>query len=364
MTRLLARPRFEYGNTRLRARRLARLGAAQLVALAGRDADGLLAALTGTDLRPEADAAVARGGGARRLHEAIRAHEARELEQLRGFYEGPARELVDLLLVRFDLHNLLVLLRGVLRGAEAERTLLDVIPMGAFGGALAREIARQHEPAAATALLASWRLPDPATARATARAYEGYERDGDLGRLEGTIAAAHSARVAGELERFGDEAGDLRAALARRADDTNAVALARLRAALAGGELERLPEPGGWLPGGTIAADTLDAALRQPDAAQTAAALAAAAPHLGAPLAAWTRNGDLAGLQRALDRQRPLDEIGLLRRGDPLGIAVPIGYVAELELEARNLRVLAEAATLGLTADELAAQLLLPEARR
>ena len=114
-----------------------------------------------------------------------------------------------------------------------------------------------------------------------------------------------------------------------------------------------------------IAPDTLDGALRHPDSAQTVAALATAAPHLQGPLATWTRDGDLTALQRTLDHRRLLDEIGLLRRGDPLGIAVPIGYVAELELEARNLRVLAEAAALGLTADEVQGQLLLvPEGRR
>ena len=364
MTRLLNRPRFEYGNTRLRGRRLARLGGAQLAGLAGRDADGLLAALTATALRPEADAALARGGGPRGLHEAIRAHEARELEQLRRFYDGAARELIDLLLARFDLHNLLALLRGVLRGGDAERTLLDVIPVGAFNGAVVREIARQHEPSAAIALLAGWRLPDPFTAVAAAEAYDVFERDGDLARLEGAVTAAHTGRVAGELDRFGDDADDLRAALARRVDDSNTLVLARLRAALAGREVDRPPEPAGWLPGGTIGLDELDAALRHPDPGQTAAAIAASAPRLRAPLAAWTRDGDVAALQRALDQRRLLDEIRLLDRGDPLGIAVPIGYVAELEREARNLRVLAEAAILGLGADEFAGQLLVMEAQR
>jgi V/A-type H+/Na+-transporting ATPase subunit C len=364
MTNVLARPRFEYGNTRLRARRLQRLSADQLVELVGRDVDGLLAALAGTALRVEAEAALARGGGVRRLHAALRAHEARELEAVRGFYRGRARDLVDLLLAGVDLHNLLALLRGALRGADEEQVLDDVVPAGAFTDALAREVVRQHEPAAAVALLAGWGLPDPATARATVLAFEGYERDGDLGRFEGAVAAAHTGRVATDLDRLGGQARDLRAVLGRGVDDTNVTVLLRLRPALAGREPERLPAGAPWLPGGSIDPATLESALRQAASAQSAAVLGAAATHLRAPLATWARDGDVAAAQRALDRSRVLDDIALFRRGDPLGVAVPIAYLAELGLETRNLRVLAQGAALGSPLEDLDGQLLLPGTRR
>lgn len=362
MTRLATRPRFEYGNTRLRARRVARLDAGQLAGLAGRDVAGMLTALADTDLHSEAEGAIARGGGARRLHEAIRDHQARQLEQLRGFYDGAARELVDLLLARYDLHNVIALLRGVLRGGDPETTLLDIVPIGALQLSVAREIARQHEPPAAIALISGWSLPDAATAATVGAAYDAYERDGDLARLETAVTAAHAARVADALVRFGDEARDLREVLARRTDDANALTLLRLRAALGDREIDRLPEAMEWLPGGSIAPERLDDALRQADHDVTAAALADAAPHLRGPLAAF--QGDLPALERALDRQRLHGEIALLRRGDPLGVAVPIGYAAELEVEARNLRTIAEGAALGLDAADLEAMLLLTEGTR
>ena len=364
MNLLRARARFEYGNTRLRVRRLDRMGAQQLAELMGRDVAGLLGALASTALGVEAEAALARGGGVRRLHGALRAHEARELEAMRGFYSDAARELVDLMLARFDLHNLLVLLRGVLRGADEEHVLDDIIPVGAFTDLLAREIVRQHEPAAAVALLVGWELPDAVTARATVTAFAAFELDADLGRFESAIIAAHTGRVIRELDRFGNEAQVLRTSLARSVDETNVVALLRLRSAQSGREISTLPDVAPWLPGGQISLVTLVSALRQPSDTEAAELLSASAAHLRAPLESWSRDGDVALTQRLMEQRRILDGIALFRRGDPVSIAIPIGYVAELELETRNLRVLAQGAALGTLPEELDRLLLLPETRR
>ena len=364
MTILRARPRFEYGNTRLRIRRLDRMGEKQLTELMGRDVDGLLGALASTALRTEAEAALARGGGVRRLNAALRTHEARELEVMRGFYSDAARTLVDLLMARFDLHNLLVLLRGVLRSADEVQVLDDIIPVGAFTDLLAREIVRQHEPAAAVALLAAWELPDSVTARATVNAFAAYERDANLGQFESAVIAAHTGRIVRELDHRGIEAVDLRASLARSVDDTNVMVLLRLRSALSGRKLTTPPDVAPWLPGGSIVTSTLESALRQAGDTESAAILSAAARYLRTPLEAWSRDHDVAVTQRVLEQRRVLDDISLFRKGDPMGIAIPIAYVAELDLETRNLRVLAQGAALGSSPDDLEGQLLLPEARR
>ena len=100
-------------------------------ALIGRDLDGIFEALAGTAYRPEIEAVLAVSVSDRRaLHEALRRHLARALGELRAFYDGRARELVDLLLSRFDLHNLLALLRGQRARAAAEEMLAERVPAG------------------------------------------------------------------------------------------------------------------------------------------------------------------------------------------------------------------------------------------
>ena len=102
---------FVYGNTRLHARRAALLDAADYEQLLGEDIDALLAALEQTSYAPELER-FRDQTGLRRLHKTIRAHLGRSLEEMRGFYADRARELVDLMLSRFDVENVVLMLRA------------------------------------------------------------------------------------------------------------------------------------------------------------------------------------------------------------------------------------------------------------
>ena len=78
-------------------------------------------ALTATAYRPEIEAMLAVGGPQRvGAASSVDRNLGRNLDELRAFYDGPARTLVDLLLARYDLHNLLVLLRGLLRARPSK----------------------------------------------------------------------------------------------------------------------------------------------------------------------------------------------------------------------------------------------------
>ena len=187
---------FVYGNTRLRARKAALLGRSDYEALLGVDLERLLSALAGTAYRPDVEAVLRRFHGVRRLHEAVRSNLGRSLRELRGFYAGAARELVDLMLSSWDVRNLVTLLRGQAARAPFEDVVPLIVPVGDLDEASAREVARQPEFAAAVELLLAWRLPTPEDARALADAWPEYERSADLAALERAVVSAHGARVA------------------------------------------------------------------------------------------------------------------------------------------------------------------------
>jgi V/A-type H+/Na+-transporting ATPase subunit C len=340
---------FVYGNTRLRARKAGLLDADAYETILGRDLAGVVEALTATAYRPEIETMLAGSDDTRRLHEALSRNLGRTLDELRSFYQGPARALVDLLLGRHDLHNLLTLLRGALHGHRPEESLASLIPVGVLGDAAAREIARQQDPAAVVDLLVTWRLPDPGTARTLARAWPEFERTQDLAALELALAIHHAQLVERELIDAGEEAEPLRALIARERDATNALVVLRLRLALDKGELTELPPPpapGRFLAGGTIAEPTLEAALRQPTRIDAATVVAAAARRADwrAPLERFAARGDLLPLQRELEIGRVRWAVGLFLRGDPLGLDLPVAYTVAKENEVRNLRLLAETA--------------------
>jgi vacuolar-type H+-ATPase subunit C/Vma6 len=367
--RLLApRADFGYGNARLRARKADLLARADYEALLGKDVDGVLGALSETPYAPEVEAALTRYHGARRLHEAVRHHLARALEEMRSFYEGRARELVDLLLSRWDLHNVVTLMRGEAAMPHAEVALAHVYPMGALSDTLAREVSRQNEFAAAVQLLVRWRLPDPDTARGLRDAWPDYERTEDLAALEHAVTAGWAARTAEALESADGGAEPLLRFFRRELDETNLLVALRLREALARGETDRLPVLEGYgvyLPGGAVNHSRFDDAIRIPDAEVVARALADVGP--GAwrgPLERWARGRSTAELQHDLETRRAGDAVGLFAVGDPLGMDIPIAYAVAKEGEARNLRLVAEGASRGLDLGRVRARLVILDGGR
>jgi V/A-type H+-transporting ATPase subunit C len=352
--RLLApRADFAYGNARLRARKAGLIGRGAYEEMIGKDMDGILGALSRTPLAPEVESAITRfGDDARRLHEAVRLHLARTLEEMRSFYAGRARECVELLLSRWDLHNVLTLIRGEATAPHTEEALAHVFPMGAMNDAYAREIARQNEFAAAVGLMIRWRLPDPQTASSLRAAWPDYERTEDLAALEQAVTAAWAERTSEALDGLGREGEPLRRLFERETDEKNLLVALRLREALARGETDRLPilkGHGVYLPGGSIKLSRLDEAIRLPDDERVAATLAGAGPAAWRePLERWARGGRLPDLQYDLEARRLRDAVALFVKGDPLSVDVPIAYASAKETEARNLRLIAEGASRGI----------------
>ncbi len=366
MRLLRSRADFGYGNARLRARKTQLLGRSDYEALLGKDVDGILGALSSTAYGPEVEGALTRFSGARRLHETVRVNLGRSLEEVRSFYAGEARELVDILLSRWDLHNVVALLRGEAIRPHTEDALMYVYPVGALNDALAREVARQNEFAAAVGLLIRWRLPDPDTAATLRDAWPEYERTENLAALEHAATSGWTDRTAAALARTGADGEGLRRFFERETNERNVLVALRLRDAIERGELSGIPasdEWGAYLPGGSIATERLDAAVRLPDAGAAARSLSAAIPgdRWRMPLERWSAGGNLLALQKELEEQRISDAVSLFTRGDPLGVGVPVAYAVAKENEAKNLRLVAEGAARGLDPELIRGQIFIPE---
>ena len=320
-----------YGNTRLRARREKLLSRAATEALIGRDLDGVLGALGATAYRPALETALARGGGLPALQAAIRERQAAELRLVRSLYDGADGSAVGVLLSRVDRANLLVLLRGHARGLVGDALLALTVPAGAFDESALREAAAQPEIESLVRLLAAWKLPDAQTARALRVGVSAYEMHQDLAALEAAAIAAHATAQLEIIQRSGRAAMPVAQELAQLADDANLLAVVRSRAARERGE----PLPGVvWVPGGD------------------------ATPTVIAERAAGVGERPVE-LQERLEVARLRHAMALFGLGDPLSLAIPLAYVASLEAEARNLRLIGAAAERGIAGPELRGQLVL-----
>jgi V/A-type H+-transporting ATPase subunit C len=355
---------FEYGNTRLRARKGDLLNTAAYERLLGKDIDGLLGALADTPYTPPAETA-GQAGGLQRLHLAIRSRLADSLEQMRSFYSGHARTLVDALLSRFDIQNVI----AVVRARAHPQTPDDdaraaLVPVGWLVEPLVTEILRPRELAGVVDLLAQ-RAPDHELSGVLGTAFAEYERTGELAALERQVLAYHAARLAGRLAAAGKDGAALLRFGQREIDERNLVDALRLRDAIASGAQGTVPAADIALAGGTIR----PAALAMLVSAATPAAVVAAVGRLAggiwrAPLEQWMATGDLNALQRRLERTTIADATALFVTGDPLAIDIPLAFTTAIGVEARNLRLLGEAAARGISPEVVRAELIWPRERR
>jgi vacuolar-type H+-ATPase subunit C/Vma6 len=341
-----------YGNTRLRARRGELLRDADYERLLGDDLDGLLGALEDTPYAPDVEAA--RGDdGLRRLHKTIGSHLSRSLEEMRSFYADRARRLVDVLLSRFDLHNVLAVLRAK-AGTQgpADDALVRV---GWLVEPLAGEILGQSEFAGVVEVLAR-STPDREQAGALRVAFGDYEITEDLAALERAVVSDHAARTIAGLQAAEPDAGSLLRFARRAIDERNLLVALRLRDALASGAETEPPPSATRLEGGSIPLAVFERALGAPTSAAVVGGLADASWQT--PLQRWAASGDLTALERALERRCLADAASLFVTGDPLAIDVPVAFTAAKQIEARNLRLLGEASVRGIDAESVRRELL------
>jgi V/A-type H+/Na+-transporting ATPase subunit C len=357
--RIHASADFSYGNTRLRARRGALLRGADYERLIGEDVEGLLDALERTPYAQDAEAAQ-RHDGLRRLHEAIRLHLGRSLEEMRSFYAEQARELVDLLLSRFDVQNVVTVLRAKTGGQHAAEGAL--VSVGWLVEPLASKILRQRELAGAVDQLAR-STPDREQAHTLRAAFTEYERTENLAELERAVVADHAARAAAALNKAGRDGQTLLRFVRGAVDERNLLAALRLRDALASRAAGGPPQDT-LLPGGSIPPAAFAPAVHAPAPAAAVGALGRVGGEAWRPpLARWAATGDLTALERELERRRIADAAALFAKGDPLAIDVPLAFMASKQTEARNLRLLGEASVRGIHPDDVRRELLWPGVR-
>ena len=360
--RLSARADLSYGNTRLRARRSELLRDAEYERLVGQDIEGLLETLEGTPFAPDVEAAQ-RSDQLRQLHAAIRTNVGRSLEEMRSFYADRARRLVDLLLSRFDVQNIVSVLRAKASAQQpAHRAPIALAAVGWLVEPLAGELLRQRELAGVVDLLAR-STPEPGQAHALRAAFGEYERSEDLAALERAVVAEDAARAAATLGAAGRDASALLQFMPREIDERNLLVALRLRDALARGAADP-PPPDALLPGGAAPPAAFEATVHAPAANAVAAALGhVGRPAWRAPLARWAATGDLTALERELERLRIADAMALFGAGDPLAIDVPLAFMAAKLAEARNLRLLGEADVRRIAPDVVRRELLWPGVR-
>lgn len=335
---------YEYGNTRLRAMRSRLLTRADYVDLmtAG-SLDRMLAMLAEGPYAADVEASLVRGRGLDRLDRALRSNLAGALRRMASFYEGGPREMVDLLLSRWDLSNLRTLVWLLDAATNVGDYSALLVPAGRLGESQLEELAAQGDVAALIDLMVAWGIPSREAGFGLLRARSRYMAEGDVSAVVQVIDHAYADETSRILGSERDGAIEI---LRAETDLRNLELALRARAARMDGEP-------GWdqstdaeyLPGGTqppeLWRDVAEADA--PEAILDLVAGRSSIPGWRSALTSWAAGGDLGELMETLTRALTSAARSRFVRGDPLGFDIPLAFTFVKEAEVRNLRLIGRA---------------------
>lgn len=304
---------------------------------------GLASTPYGRDLQE----ALVRYEGLRAVDEALARNFQRATQAILRFADARPRALVEVVLLRWDLENLRVIVRGKHAGRPAEEVVQALLPAGTLREVVLKEMAGYPDMTGLAGTLEAVGHPmAPAMAKGVAR----YVEAKDLTALEIHLERAYAESGLQQIGRRGHDANVLRGLLEAEIDAANAKTALKLASA---GNLSKGERLRYFIPGGPLLSAERFVALASPETQTQAAARLRArgfpVPDLPADLIAFEREIDLRVAKGMASRYL----------GDPLGVDIVIGYVAMKSTEVANLRLIARGKFLGLAREAIRREMVL-----
>ncbi|HLV11056.1 MAG TPA: V-type ATPase subunit [Trueperaceae bacterium] len=311
-----------YINARVRGMKSKLLGPAfTQAALEGTDFRAFLTALSQSPYMREVEEAQARYGGLAVVDSAVARNFYHTARSLLSFSDGKPRELIGLLLLRYDLANVKAIARGKHAGKDADDIRGALFPAGELKPALLEEAAAAADVPSAAQVLAFGKNELGAAFLKAARR---YQDDKDLYALELALDKAYFQALQSRAERVGAPA-DLKRHIQREIDATNLLTALKLRGRGVDRDL--------FVPGGKEVSATVFDAIMLDGGDGALQALASTS------FAAVAQAGQLSDAEAAV--RAVLDRSARRLAADPLGIGVVVDFLRRKEAEAARVRLLA-----------------------
>lgn len=284
-----------------------------------------------------------------RIDEALRRDLAQNLSKLRQFFSNRSLELVNALVLRWDVYNLKTVIRGKRASAQVEEILAATLPVGILDDIALAELARVPTLQAVADLLETWRLPLAHPVRI------GLTLLGESDTLQplefelDRFTSMHTSRLVADGDDHDRVAGDYLRFLVDKTNLLTALRYLAERSALSPIEAGRQFLKAN----GRLTRSHYEAVVSAHDLRDGLARLAET-PYRW--LAGTFAEGDTISLpliERKLDRMAVRKAVSL-SRPDPLGIGMAIAYLEQKTNEVRNIRMILRGKALGMGVEQLA----------
>lgn len=351
---------FDYGNARIRAMKSRLLTRRELEALVeSRTLAAFINGLAQTAYRKAVEAALARASGMECIAEALRIDLVNTLGRVASFYPERAREMVNIALRGYDLHNLKAILRGLDKNVPPGEILSALLPVGELKYATLVELSRAPGARGVVDMLASMNLP---YARPLLRLRAEHPGAG-VTEMELALEKWHYQQAFNRLKETNQSETALFVALQLEADIANVLTALRFAHApgerrVVGGRMGVLDFERLFVGPGRLSFATLARAASQEKVAAAVEVLAGS-PYeqsLRAGLEVYARSNRLSAFEKQLRKYR-LHWLAALIIKDPLGIGVVLGYMSLKSNEISNLRWIANGINLGLKTEAIRTEL-------
>jgi len=301
------------------------------------DLEAFIQGLSETPYNMELQEALTRFTGVRAIDEALAQNFYHTTRRILSFADGPPRRQIEVVLLRYDLQNLRAIVRGRHTGKTEDEILATVYPGGVLSEVKIRELLAQPDLRAIADTLVTWMHP---LGRALRDGVDAAQRSGSLLDIEMALDRAYAQYGLRVVDGEGEGEATFRRLLGAEITATNVKTALKLRRMK---ELSREERQRFFILRGALSMDRF-LTLADP---QSSLADIASLRLFGAELPG---TDNLVEMERAIDRasQRMAAQLSL---GDPLSLDVVIGYLTRKATEVSNLRVIAHAKLLGLSAD-------------
>ncbi len=291
--------------------------------------------------------------GPRAIEEAISRNLIRTYMKMLSLATGHCRELLEILLGRWDIYNIKTILRGIFCEAGPEKIFENIFPAGRLERPLLKELAQQPEVKAFVDMLATWNIEyvDPIS-----NTLKQSIRNKDLAPLEYALDSFYFQKNLDGLEGNDENHHQVRSVLAAEIDIINVMTTLRtVSEGIGAEEGKRL-----FLYHGTLEREFLLALLQCEKPVDILEKLErtqyAYAVEKGILL--FGETGNISIIEKFLEEIHIRKCVKMFYRGSPLGISVAIGYIWLKRNEFLNIRLIARGLAHGMPVNAIREELV------
>lgn len=340
---------FDYGNTRLRARLSNLFPIETLESLSELTAiDSFISTLSKSTYKQSIETALTFAHGYPCVTQALRIEMEEMVRELNKFYRDDALEKIQTIFVQDDLNNLKAIIRGISHGVQLEEILNSFSPLGSIPQPILTQLAKTKNVDELISKTVAFGL-DISQLLVQLRAHKEHLKSSDI---ELELVKWYFSQIKRLVDNPGEDYKLLKDFYAIEADIINLNLLFRMVEAPESDQKLKDDFSNYLVDMGNISKNKIIQLLKMQSVEKVARDLFSTrySSYFVKALECYRDTGRLSEFENQI-RMYQLDSLAALPKSKPLGIGVPMGYIARKKSEVRNLRWIAKGIDSGFVAE-------------